>query len=56
VMVDLFRQGALGSGGFVKQESVSLDAFLKNRFGVHYRTSSENTFSLAGANFEGELT
>jgi hypothetical protein len=54
--VDLFRQGALGSGGFVRQESVSLDAFLKNRFGTHYRASAANTFSLAAANFEGELT
>jgi saccharopine dehydrogenase-like NADP-dependent oxidoreductase len=56
VMVDLFRQGALGSGGFVRQESVSLDAFLKNRFGVHYRASAASTFSLAAANFEGELS
>jgi saccharopine dehydrogenase-like NADP-dependent oxidoreductase len=56
VMVDLFRQGALGGGGFVRQESVTLDAFLKNRFGVHYQASAANTFSLAAANFEGELT
>jgi saccharopine dehydrogenase-like NADP-dependent oxidoreductase len=54
-MVDLFRQGALGSG-FVRQESVSLDAFLKNRFGLHYRSSAANTFSLAAGSFEGELT
>jgi saccharopine dehydrogenase-like NADP-dependent oxidoreductase len=54
VMVDLFRQGALGSG-FVRQESVSLDAFLRNRFGVHYRSTESNTFSLAATNFEGEL-
>jgi saccharopine dehydrogenase-like NADP-dependent oxidoreductase len=56
VMVDLLRQGTLGSGGFVRQESVSLDAFLKNRFGVYYRGFAANTFSLAAANFEGELT
>jgi saccharopine dehydrogenase-like NADP-dependent oxidoreductase len=35
VMVDLFRQKKLGEG-FVRQESVTLDTFLENRFGEHY--------------------
>ncbi len=34
--VDLFREGALPSGGFIGQEQVSLDAFLANRFGRAY--------------------
>jgi saccharopine dehydrogenase-like NADP-dependent oxidoreductase len=55
VMVDLFAKGELGSG-FVRQESVTLDAFLKNRFGEHYRSHSASTFSLATEVFQGELT
>jgi len=35
-MLDLHRQGALPKTGFVKQEDVSLQAFLNNRFGRYY--------------------
>lgn len=38
-MVDLHREGTLPKTGFVRQEDVSLDAFLANRFGRHYTTS-----------------
>ncbi len=35
-MVDLFFTGALPKTGFVRQEQVGLDVFLKNRFGKHF--------------------
>jgi saccharopine dehydrogenase-like NADP-dependent oxidoreductase len=35
-MLDLLAQGVLPQRGFVKQEEVSLDAFLANRFGAVY--------------------
>jgi saccharopine dehydrogenase-like NADP-dependent oxidoreductase len=56
VLLDLHRQGLLGTGGFVRQEDVSLEAFLENRFGEHYRAPAANFFSLATAEFAGELS
>lgn len=38
-MVDLHRQGKLPKTGFVRQEDVSLEVFLANRFGRHYISS-----------------
>lgn len=38
-MVDLHREGKLPKTGFVRQEDVSLEAFLANRFGRHYTSS-----------------
>jgi len=35
-MVDLMRDGALPSRGFLRQEDVALDTFLGNRFGQYY--------------------
>ena len=35
-MVDLHREGRLGRSGFVRQEDVTLDDFLANRFGRYY--------------------
>jgi saccharopine dehydrogenase-like NADP-dependent oxidoreductase len=35
-MVDLLRAGRLPARGFVRQEDVTLDGFLANRFGRHY--------------------
>lgn len=35
-VLDLHAQGALPKSGFIRQEDVSLDAFLKNRFGKYY--------------------
>jgi saccharopine dehydrogenase-like NADP-dependent oxidoreductase len=35
-VLDLFREGRLARRGFIRQESVSLDAFLGNRFGQAY--------------------
>lgn len=35
-MLDLHREGALPDRGFVRQETVTLDQFLANRFGCHY--------------------
>ncbi len=37
VALDLVRHGQLAQSGFISQESVSLDAFLSNRFGAAYR-------------------
>jgi saccharopine dehydrogenase-like NADP-dependent oxidoreductase len=56
VMLDLHRQGAFPEGGFVRQEQVSLATFLENRFGENYRARAANLFSLATADFTGELT
>jgi len=56
VLLDLHRQGQLGQRGFVRQEDVSLEAFLENRFGTHYRAPAANFFSLATAEFAGELS
>lgn len=38
-MVDLHREGKLPKTGFVRQEDVSLEAFVANRFGRHYTSS-----------------
>ncbi len=38
-MIDLFAAGRLGPRGFVRQEEVTLDGFLSNRFGAFYDTS-----------------
>ena len=35
-MVDMVREGALPSRGFVRQEDADLTQFLANRFGRHY--------------------
>lgn len=35
-MVDLWKEGKLSAGGFVRQETVSLEVFLANRFGKVY--------------------
>jgi saccharopine dehydrogenase-like NADP-dependent oxidoreductase len=47
VMLDLHRQGLLGERGFVRQEQVTLDQFLGNRFGAYYRAPNASHFSLA---------
>jgi len=38
-VVDLFFQGRLGRQGLLRQEQVSLEEFLANRFGRHYQGS-----------------
>lgn len=43
--VDLMRQGKISQKGFVKQEDISLDDFLKNEFGSMYN-NAPNTASL----------
>lgn len=43
--VDLHAQGKLPSQGFVRQEDVDFDVFLKNRFGKHYDTTTSTRFS-----------
>lgn len=35
-LVDLHREGKLGAGGFVRQESVALQTFMANRFGRYF--------------------
>ena len=47
VMLDLHRQGALADSGFVRQEQVSLETFLGNRFGEYYRAPNASHFTLA---------
>jgi saccharopine dehydrogenase-like NADP-dependent oxidoreductase len=54
VMLDLHRTGALGATGLVRQEQVSLEAFLGNRFGQHYRPGTSNVPPRVGE-FFGEL-
>lgn len=39
VMIDLFSTGKLPATGFVRQEQVTLDQFMKNRFGRFYDTT-----------------
>jgi saccharopine dehydrogenase-like NADP-dependent oxidoreductase len=56
VLLDLHRAGAFPAGGFVRQEQVTLASFLENRFGESYRARAANLFSLATADFSGELT
>jgi saccharopine dehydrogenase-like NADP-dependent oxidoreductase len=44
-VVDLFCQGRLAGTGLVRQEQVSLEEFLANRFGCHFRGSKiQNRF------------
>ena len=40
-VLDLLRQGALPSRGFVRQEEIGLGAFLANRFGRHYASPED---------------
>jgi len=47
VMLDLQRQGVLAERGLVRQEQVSLEAFLGNRFGECYRAPNASHFNLA---------
>lgn len=39
-VLDLLAEGALPQSGFVRQEEISLDAFLANRFGQLYERNS----------------
>jgi len=48
-MLDLHRQGLLAERGVVRQEQVSLETFLGNRFGQYYRAPNASHFSLAMA-------
>jgi saccharopine dehydrogenase-like NADP-dependent oxidoreductase len=41
--LDLFREGVLPQSGFVRQEQVPLDAFLRNRFGKLYEGANAVT-------------
>ncbi|TIW19572.1 MAG: saccharopine dehydrogenase family protein, partial [Mesorhizobium sp.] len=36
-VLDLLADGNIPASGFVRQEDIALDAFLRNRFGVYYR-------------------
>jgi len=54
VMLDLHRTGSLGATGVVTQEQVSLETFLGNRFGQHYRPGTSNVAPRVG-NLVGEL-
>jgi saccharopine dehydrogenase-like NADP-dependent oxidoreductase len=49
-MLDLHREGALPSSGFVRQEAVSLERFLSNRFGRTYAPKSSPLATLNAAN------
>jgi saccharopine dehydrogenase-like NADP-dependent oxidoreductase len=39
-VLDMLSQGVLPAKGFIRQEDISLDAFLKSRFGHHYEQKS----------------
>jgi saccharopine dehydrogenase-like NADP-dependent oxidoreductase len=54
VMLDLAQSGALGATGVVRQEQVTLDAFLGNRFGQYYRPGGSSALIQAGG-ISGEL-
>ncbi len=43
--VDMHVNGKLPSQGFVRQEDVDFDEFLKNRFGKHYATTTATRFT-----------
>ena len=49
-VLDLFVAGQLPRRGFVRQEQVDFDAFLANRFGLHYNSQISTRFS-GGAPF-----
>jgi saccharopine dehydrogenase-like NADP-dependent oxidoreductase len=44
-VLDLHSTGMLPDCGFVRQEQVSLDTFLANRFGQYYNCSTQHLFS-----------
>jgi saccharopine dehydrogenase-like NADP-dependent oxidoreductase len=44
-MVDLFATGEMQKSGFVRQEEISLELFLGNRFGRHYESKSASRFA-----------
>jgi saccharopine dehydrogenase (NAD+, L-lysine-forming) len=48
-VLDLFRDGKLPRAGFVRQEEVSLSAFLANRFGQLYDGARPGTLAFAHA-------
>ena len=48
-VLDLHREGKLPDSGFVRQEQVSLDDFLANRFGKCYATARHDVGVRAGA-------
>jgi len=48
-VVDLHATGRLPSSGFVRQEQVSLEDFLDNRFGQYYRSETSTRFANIGA-------
>ncbi|MCA9197925.1 MAG: hypothetical protein KDA87_10320, partial [Planctomycetales bacterium] len=52
-VVDMHFARQLPATGFVKQEDVELDAFLNNRFGKNYHSSSATRFSHAHSNGNG---
>ena len=43
-MVDMHRQGILAKAGFVKQEDITLDQFLSNRFGKYYEQNAATPY------------
>ena len=47
-VLDLLAERRLPQQGFVRQEDVSLDDFLKNRFGKVYATRQRNTMEVPG--------
>lgn len=42
-MLDLLHEGRIPASGFIRQEQVSLSAFLSNRFGKYYRQNPART-------------
>jgi saccharopine dehydrogenase-like NADP-dependent oxidoreductase len=48
-VVDLHLSGSLPKQGFVRQEQVTLDAFLANRFGAYYQSHSHSLSAKAAS-------
>ncbi len=44
-VLDLLREGKIRQSGFVRQEEISLETFLGNRFGRHYKLTHEFTMA-----------
>jgi len=48
-VLDMLADGSLPARGFVRQEDIPLDAFLKNRFGRYYATPDYTPLAMAEA-------
>ena len=52
-VLDMHASGQLSSSGFVRQEQVDLECFLKNRFGKWYESTIASRFCSGSSNGSG---